>query len=268
MHPTAARFHALNAGKPMLLLPNAWDAGSARILEHAGAQAIATSSAAVSWAQGFADGGHLPPARLLDVVSGICRVCSVPVSVDIEDGLFAANEEMADFVEKLGAAGAVGINIEDGHSAPGVLASRIRTLRSRPALAGLFINARTDVVLRSLVSTSEIGAEVTERARRYKEAGANSVFVPGLTDETTIADLVAKAPAPINLMVCQGLPSLNTLANLGVHRVSTGPAPFLSAFAGLAAEVRSFLSAETVESRATGLSCAEMDALFPTAKHK
>ncbi len=267
MHPTAARFHALNAGKPMLLLPNAWDAGSARVLQHAGAQALATSSAAVSWAQGFADGGHLPPSRLLDVVSAICRVCSIPVSVDIEDGLFAANEEMADFVEKLGAAGAVGINIEDGESEPEVLASRIRALRNRPALAGLFINARTDVVLRSLVRTSEIGSEVMARARRYQEAGANSVFVPGLTDESTIGELVAQAAAPINLMLCQGLPSLKTLAQLGVHRVSSGPAQFLSAFAGLAAEVRAFLSAEAVESRAAGLGYAEMNALFQAAQH-
>jgi 2-methylisocitrate lyase-like PEP mutase family enzyme len=161
----------------------------------------------------------------------------------------------------------VGINIEDGDSEPEVLASRIWALRNRPALAGLFINARTDVVLRSLVRTSEIGSEVMQRARRYQEAGANSVFVPGLTDESTIGELVAKAAAPINLMLCQGLPSLKTLAQLGVHRVSSGPAQFLSAFAGLAAEVRAFLSAEAVESRAAGLGYAEMNALFQAAQH-
>ena len=170
-------FRALH-GEGLLILPNAWDAGSARVIEHAGANAIATSSAAVAWAHGYPDGEAVPADVLIATIREIVRVVNVPVTADIEAGYARDAEETADFVGRVIEAGAVGINIEDGSDRTRSALCQDRA-RVRRASDALWINARVDVYLRKLAEGEAAYDETITRARRYAEAGASSIFVPG-----------------------------------------------------------------------------------------
>ena len=108
----AETFHALH--RDFLILPNAWDAGSARIVQEAGAKAVATSSAAVAWAHGYADGHGLPVSILVTTVQEIARVVSVPITVDAEGGYSDDPAEVQKNISKLIDVGGVGINLADG----------------------------------------------------------------------------------------------------------------------------------------------------------
>src|SRR5690349_6824682 len=144
-------FHALHQDG-LLILPNAWDAGSARIIEEAGAKAVATSSAALAWAHGYPDGEALPLATLIAAVREIVRAVRVPVSADFEAGFADDPNTVGDFVERLIEVGAVGINIEDGLGSPDLLCAKIERVRHEAARkdVDLWINARLDVYLRKL----------------------------------------------------------------------------------------------------------------------
>ncbi len=219
-----AAFAALHAGPQMLILPNAWDAGSARVIESAGAKAIATSSAAVAWAHGFADGQFLPFETLLATVREIVKTCSVPVSADIEAAYAQDAAAAAKTVAQVIDAGAVGINIEDGNDAPDLLAKKIENLKAAAAKAGaeLWVNARVDTYLRRLVPAEAAYDETVRRARLYREAGANSIFAPAFPDNAKIAQLVKDVVLPLNLLAWPGLPDGAALQAAGVRRLSAG----------------------------------------------
>jgi 2-methylisocitrate lyase-like PEP mutase family enzyme len=221
----ADRFHALHADG-LLLLANAWDAGSARLARAAGAPAVATSSAAVAWAHGWPDGDALPPERLLETVHAVANAVDVPVTVDIEGGYSDDPMRVGELVSAVIGAGAVGINIEDGGGDPALLAAKIAAARKAAIVHGvrLYINARTDVWLRALAAPGRRVEEALARAARYRDAGANGLFVPGVTDAGEIAALVADAAMPINVLAWSGLPDLDRLRSLGVRRFSAGSA--------------------------------------------
>jgi len=220
----ARAFAALHAGPSLLILPNAWDAGSARIIESAGAKAIATSSAAVAWAHGYPDGQFLPFDTLLATVREMTRVVSVPVSADIEAAYAHDAATAALTVARVLEAGAVGINIEDGNGAPDLLAAKIENLKNAASKAGvdLWVNARVDTYLRRLVPSERAYDETVSRARLYREAGANSIFVPAVSEAATIEKLVKAVVLPLNLLAWPGLPDGSTLERLGVRRLSAG----------------------------------------------
>jgi 2-methylisocitrate lyase-like PEP mutase family enzyme len=220
----AKTFAALHAGPKLLVLPNAWDAGSARVIENAGASAIATSSAAVAWAHGYPDGQFLPFETLLATVREMTRVVHVPVSADIEAAYAADAATAAATVARIVDAGAVGINIEDGNDPPDLLARKIENLKTAAVKAGvaLWVNARIDSYLRRLVPPERAYDETVARARRYREAGANSIFAPAVTDAATIEKLVQAVVLPLNLLAWPGLPDGATLQRLGVRRLSAG----------------------------------------------
>jgi 2-methylisocitrate lyase-like PEP mutase family enzyme len=222
----AETFRALHAKGELLLLANAWDAGSARVIETCGSLAIATTSAGLAWSRGYADGGALPPRVLEAAVGEIVRTVRVPVTVDIEQGYSADPAAAAETVTALIHAGAVGINIEDGADAPNVLCSKIEAARMAAARAGvaLFVNARTDVYLRGLASDNEAVDEVLARIERYRAAGCDGLFVPMLAETAIRAVVRAVEPLPFNLMAVPGLPPAVTLAGLGVRRLSAGAA--------------------------------------------
>jgi 2-methylisocitrate lyase-like PEP mutase family enzyme len=139
-------FRALHHGNELLLLPNAWDPGSARLIESLGAKAIATTSAGLAWSRGYPDGDALPIEQLIKTVRDISRVIRVPLSIDVEGGYSDDPAVVARLVSGIIEAGAVGINIEDGAGSPDVLCAKIETARRSAARAGvdLFINvART-----------------------------------------------------------------------------------------------------------------------------
>lgn len=216
-------FAALHAGPKLLILPNAWDAGSARVIESAGAAAIATSSAAVAWAHGFADGEHVPFDLVLATVREIAATVSLPVSADIEAAYAADAGTAARTVGQVIAAGAVGINIEDGNEPPELLARKIENLKTAAAKAAtpIWVNARVDVYLRRLAA-ADAYAETVRRAALYRAVGANSIFVPAFPDNSRIAQLVTDVVLPLNLLAWPGLPDAATLEAAGVRRLSAG----------------------------------------------
>jgi len=227
----------------LLLLANAWDAGSARLIESLGAKAIATTSAGVAWANGYADGSHLPVQQLIATVASIVRVIRVPLSVDFEDGYASDPATVADNVARVIDAGAVGINIEDGADSPDLLASKIERIKRMADQRGvdLFVNARTDVYLRGLVSDDRRVEETLARATRYRAAGADNLFVPGVCDVDDIRRIVANAGLPLNVMSRPGLPSVPELAALGVRRLSAGASISIATMDCIARLTNSFL---------------------------
>jgi 2-methylisocitrate lyase-like PEP mutase family enzyme len=235
MTAPASPFHALHAGPDVLVLPNAWDAASAALMQDAGAKAVATSSAAVAWARGYADGDLLPLPVLLDVVSGITRVLQIPLTADIEGGFTDDLATLAETTKAVIDAGAAGINLEDGGRDPALHAAKIAVIRQTADRAGatLFINARTDVYLQGLAEGEAAVAETLRRAALNQEAGADGVFVPGPVDEALIAELAAGIALPLNIMGRAGAPTAARLAELGVRRLSSATGPFRAAYGTL-----------------------------------
>jgi 2-methylisocitrate lyase-like PEP mutase family enzyme len=266
---SASTFRDLHREGALLVLPNAWDAATARLVEACGAAAIATSSAAVSWAHGFADGEKLDPATLVRVVAEIVRVVRVPVSVDAEAGYAARPEDIAESLAALIDAGAVGVNLEDGAAPPEALAAKIAVAKRVAARAGvdLFVNARTDVYLRGLVAAPGAVDETLRRARLYREAGCDGLFVPGLAARAEVETVVREARLPLNLMVVSGLAPAAELRGWGVRRLSAG--------SGLAQATLGFVRRATTELLEHGTYAAlsadavtygEMNTLFTTRK--
>jgi 2-methylisocitrate lyase-like PEP mutase family enzyme len=226
----AARFRRLHDARP-LVLPNAWDAASARVIELAGAPAVATTSAGISWALGRGDGERLDREEMIAAVRRIVAVVAVPVTADIESGYGDGTaEDVAETVRAVIEAGAVGINIEDSIGGallpPERQAERIRAARTAAGDAGtnLVINARTDGYLLAVGAPESRLEETVRRAKTYRGAGADCVFVPGVVDRETIGRLVEAIDGPLNIMAGPGAPSTAELGRLGVARVSVGPA--------------------------------------------
>ena len=228
----ARHFRQLHAERP-LILPNAWDAATARVIEAAGAPAIATTSAGVSWSFGRPDGQKLSREEMLKVIGNIVECVSVPVTADIESGYGNGSlKDVADTVQALISIGVAGINIEDSPGrdgqtlfSPEEQADRIRAAREAAVAAGgdLVINARTDVYLFAVGKPETRLEAVAKRARMYRPAGADCVFVPGVIDISSIAELVKAVEGPLNIMAMPGAPSAKQLGEIGVARVSVGP---------------------------------------------
>ena len=259
----ARRLHALHDPAAPLALSNAWDVASARVVEAAGASAVATTSAGVAWSLGRPDGDRLGRADLLAVVRRITAAVSVPVTVDAESGFADDAAGVAATVDGLLDAGAVGVNLEDGSRAPDELAARVAAARAAADRAGvaLFVNARTDVFLRGIGAPEDRLAETVARARRYVDAGADGVFVPGVVDAATIAELAAAIPAPLNVMVRPGLLPVPELGRLGVARVSLGSTVAEAAYAAAHRAAVELLERGTYGVLADAMDYAELDAL-------
>lgn len=237
----ADTFHRLHRSDRPLVLVNAWDAASARVLEEAGAGAIATTSAGMAWSLGCADGEHVPRDVFIAACARIARVVRVPVSVDIERGYGRRTEDVCELVRALIDVGVVGVNIEDGVSGdtqallpPQTLCERIGALRelAERMNARLFINARTDVYFAAEDPPGGRCDEALRRARLYTSAGADGIFVPGLVQLDEIERLARGIELPLNIYAgMPGGPPVEVLAARGVRRVSLGCGPLQSALA-------------------------------------
>jgi 2-methylisocitrate lyase-like PEP mutase family enzyme len=223
----SAAFLALHDG-PGFVLPNAWDAGSARTLEQVGFPALATTSAGIAWSLGLPDGGDLDVDTMLEHVGRIVAAVSVPVSADLEDGYAATSAGVADTVRRALDVGVVGANIEDfssGHLLPAAEgAARIGAARAAAPAGTFVINARTDTYFSGFGgSADEVFGETVARCVRYLDAGADCVFVPAVRDAETIERLCAAIPGPVNIVagLANTLPPA-ALFELGVQRVSIG----------------------------------------------
>lgn len=238
----ARRFREM-CGEPVLALPNAWDAASAAVMARAGARAVATTSGGIAWSLGRSDGEGLTRTEMVEAVRRIARAVDVPVTADLEGGYGPAPEDVARTVREAIDAGAAGMNLEDARAGDGTLltpaeqAERIRAGRQAADGAGVpdfVINARTDVFLRRAGDPAAHLDEVISRARRYAEAGADGLFVPGLVDLGVLAKLTAAVAVPVNVMAGPGAPSIAEFAAVGVRRISVGTA-IAEAALGLAA---------------------------------
>ena len=257
----AEQFRKLHHGPKMLLLPNAWDVASARILEEAGHPAIATTSAGIAYSLGYIDGQQISRDEMLSVVARIARAVRVPVTADLEAGYGATPQAIAETVKAAIEAGAIGMNLEDlsgDEKSPLVDLPRqiekIRAVRETGASVGVpfVLNARTDVFL-AAVGPEEMRFERTaERLRAYAKAGADCVFAPGATDREMIAKLVKAVEAPLNILAVPACPPIAELERVGVARVSTGSG-IMRAAMGLVQRVASEMIAKrSCETMLTG----------------
>ncbi|WP_206245391.1 isocitrate lyase/PEP mutase family protein [Novosphingobium terrae] len=239
----ARQFRQLHGPGDPLVLCNVWDAGSAAAVERAGAKAIATSSWAVAAAQGYEDGENMPFDAMLAVLERIVKGTQLPVTADFEGGYAADIPRIAEHARKLLGLGVIGFNFEDQvMKGPGLLpmaeqVARLRALRRTCDDLGIpaFINARTDVFLKasSAAESSALLAETLARGAAYRDAGADGLFVPGLTDPAPIRSLCEAMPLPVNIMITDRHASLAPFAQLGVARISFGPAPYIGLMAEL-----------------------------------
>jgi 2-methylisocitrate lyase-like PEP mutase family enzyme len=221
----------LHGSPRILVLANAWDVASARIIEEAGFPAIATTSAGIAASLGYPDGQKITREEMLDVVGRIARAVHVPVTADLEAGYGLAIEDMTETAKAMVHAGAVGMNLEDvtGSDESSLVdvplqVEKIRAIRKVGELLGvpLVLNARTDIYLMPIGPPETRFERTVERLRAYQQAGADCLFVPGLRDEETIAKLVQALRAPLNILATAGCPTIRKLEQMGVSRVSTG----------------------------------------------
>lgn len=223
----AQSLRALHLAPEVLVLPNVSDVGTARLVEGTGFPAIATSSAGIAWLLGYADGENVSREEMLSMVRRIADGVQIPVTADLEAGYGPAPDAVAETVRGAVAAGAVGLNLEDGGDGaliePELAVDRVRAARDAARETGveIVINARTDGFLR-LGGGQAVFAESVRRANAYAEAGADCLFVPGVRDEETIAALAREISGPINILAGSGCPPLLRLQELGVARVSIG----------------------------------------------
>jgi 2-methylisocitrate lyase-like PEP mutase family enzyme len=263
----ATLFHRLHTGR-VLVLPNAWDVASARLVERAGAAAVATTSAGVSWSFGTADGNQLPRDSAVDLVGRIVGAVTVPVTADIETGYGDNDKELAVTVRAVLAAGAVGVNLEDSGGAPlrpiAEQRERIAVTRSTATAAGvaLFINARIDTYLLGVGDPANRLGDTVRRAEAYLAAGADGVFVPGVVDPAILRQLVAAIAAPLNVMAGPGAPSVAELADLGVRRVTVGMAIAQAAYALTRRAAGELLTTGTYRALEGGLDYGELNAIL------
>lgn len=224
----------LHRGPKILVLPNAWDVASARIFEDAGFPAIGTTSAGAAFSLGYPDGQKIPREEMLAVVRRIAAAVDVPVTADVEAGFGSTPEEVADTAREAIAAGAVGMNLEDGaEDKPEFLVNVnrqkeiIRAVLEAAAGAHVpfVLNARTDIFLYGIGPAESRLPRAIERLNAYREAGAQSLFAPGVKDAETIGQLARGVAGPLNILATAGTPPVAELQKLGVARVSVGSGP-------------------------------------------
>jgi 2-methylisocitrate lyase-like PEP mutase family enzyme len=230
-----AHFARSHTEAGILVLPNAWDAGSAIVMAQAGFRAIATTSAGIAFTMGLPDGQHVGREAMLERVAQIVAAVPVPVSADLEAGYGPAPDDVAATVRGALRAGAMGCNIEDASGDPDeplfdveLACDRIRagTEVARRANQPFVLNARTDPYLVRAGTDVRNFAEAVRRANAYRAAGADCLFVPGSLDNDTIARLAREIDGPLNVLGARaGSASALTIAqleSLGVKRVSIG----------------------------------------------
>jgi 2-methylisocitrate lyase-like PEP mutase family enzyme len=236
----AEQFAALHIKGNPVTLYNIWDAGSALAVTQAGAKALATGSHSVAAAQGYDDGEAISLDELLTTTRQTVATSKLPLSVDFEGGFAVEPEAVANNVQRVIAAGAIGINFEDQIVGTNdlypvdVQAKRIATIRDACDMP-CFINARTDVFLREADKGKHAGLieDVLERASAYADAGASGLFIPGTLDEGLIGEICERTLLPVNVLMRLGALSNDRLGRLGVARISYGPFPYIDAMKAL-----------------------------------
>jgi 2-methylisocitrate lyase-like PEP mutase family enzyme len=234
----AETFRKLHRAARILVLPNTWDVASSRIIEDAGFEAIATSSAGVAFSLGYPDGQRISRSEMMAAVARIARAVKIPVTADSEAGYGERPEDAAQTATAVIAAGAVGMNLEDSRDDDmrplidlTLAVEKIKAVREAASAAGVSIvlNARTDVYLAQVGKPESRHDETLRRLSAYREAGAECLFAPGVRDKSTIERLVQDLEWPVNILAGPGFLSIPELQKLGVARVSLGSGPMRAA---------------------------------------
>jgi len=224
-------FRDLHRGSKVLLLPNAWDVATARVLEQTGIAAIATTSAGIAFALGYPDGQKISRKEMLAMVSRIATKVKIPVTADVEAGYGDRPEDAALTARAVIESGAVGLNLEDGSDRQladlSLQLEKIAAVRetSRAMGVSLVLNARTDVYLLQVGNPESRFGETVKRLSAFRDAGADCLFAPGVRDLPMISQLVRELHHPLNILAGPGSPSVPHLQEAGVARVSLGSSP-------------------------------------------
>ncbi len=264
----AELFRRLHHGDDILVLPNAWDAISARMIEVEGFPAAATGSAGVAAVLGYADGERIPRAEMMFMVARMAAAVNVPLTADVEAGY----GDPAATTREVIAAGAVGINFEDmvAHELvplPEQL-DRIRAIKAAADASGvpLVLNARTDIFLSHHGDESTRFDRAVDRLNAFHDAGADCLFAPGVTDAATIGRLVKAVKGPLNILAGAGIPSVAELKRLGVKRLSLGSGTHRVMLGGLRRFIRHLRDEGTLTALATdAVPYAEVQKLLSAA---
>lgn len=228
----AEKFRALHDN--FFVLPNAWDAMSAKIYESIGFKAIGTTSAGIAISNGYKDRA-MPFETAIAAIKLIAQSVNEPVSADIEDGYGSYIEKVVESVKQVILAGAVGINLEDSTTDLEnplyditLQQNKILAIKELALAMGIpfFINARTDVYWLNIGNPEWQLSETIKRAQAYHNAGADCLFIPGINNLTTIQIIRDAISCPINLLAGPDLPSLSVLSEIGIQRISLGSGPY------------------------------------------
>ena len=275
----AQAFVERHRGPGIVVLPNAWDPGTAIVLAAAGFPSNATTSAGMAFARGLPDGERLSRSRMLELSAEIAEAVDVPVSGDLEAGYGPRPEDVAATVEGAIAAGLAGCNIEDatGDRARPLFELELAVERVRAGAeaarrsgAPFVLNARTDPFLERVGTPEERFAESVRRANAYREAGADCLFVPGVADAETIGRLAGEIDGPLNVLGARGGAerglSMAELEALGVRRVSIGGSLSLAALALVRRAAAELLERGTVSYTRESMTNADANALMSAAR--
>jgi 2-methylisocitrate lyase-like PEP mutase family enzyme len=267
----AEAFRAMHARPGAVVLVNAWDVASARIVQETGFPAIATTSAGIAFTQGFADGQKIPAERMIAAIAQIAAAVGVPVTADVEAGYGQRPQDASRTARNVIEAGAVGMNFEDatGNSDRpltelNLQVERIRAIRETAGELGvpLVVNARTDVYLAKVGEPTRRYDETVRRLAAFRDAGADCLFVPGVRDRETIGRIVTDLKYPINILAVPGAPSIPELVRLGVKRISLGSGPMRAALGFLRRLAEEVKTAGTYKLMEGAPSHAEMNHLM------
>jgi 2-methylisocitrate lyase-like PEP mutase family enzyme len=257
----AEKFRKLHHGPRMLLLPNAWDVASARILEECGHPAIATTSAGIAYSLGYPDGQRISRDEMLEMVARIARAVRIPVTADLEAGYGTTVNEMAETVKAAIEAGAIGMNFEDvtgddeSSQVPlSLQVEKIHAIRETAASLGVpfVLNARTDVYLMPIGPEATRFERTVERLRAYRKAGADCLFAPGVYDRDTIAKLVKAVDGPLNILANPACPPVAEMEKIGVARVSAGSGIMRAAMGAVQRIAKEMFEARSCDSMFAG----------------
>lgn len=274
MKNTFDAFRELHLRDAAFVLPNAWDAASARLMERAGAAAVGTTSAGIAASLGWPDNERLPAEAFIAAVAGMARVVDLPLSVDIETGYFREPVAFRDFIRRLLDLGIAGVNIQDASGVDAELMDTAETCRRIKWIAAtgercacpVFINARTDIFwIDSGLNDEQRMRIAVQRLDAFRNAGADGGFLPGLGDLGTVARIADELGNnfPINILARPGLPDVHALGRHGVKRVSTGS----GVFRWLYGQVRGIAESSVRDANFewlhdTGIDYADLQALF------
>ena len=267
----ANAFRAMHRGSSPLLLANAWDVASARLVEEAGFGAVATSSGGIAFSLGYSDGQRIPPEEMLARIGRIARAVKVPVTADVESGYGNRPEDAARTALAVIEAGAVGMNLEDASGDAqhplvelALQLEKIRGVREAALKSKvlLVLNARTEVYLLNLGPPEKRYEQALQRLVAFRDAGADCVFAPGLKDGETIRRLVQDLKCPVNILAGPGSPSVQELQTFGVARVSLGSGPMRAALGQMKKLMEEFKTSGTYKGLEGAPNYAEMNRLM------